>query len=137
MSRNPDLITLRNGQYNRSRRSRAVKRLDIQTLIKVGGSSIPIFFSFLNKIFFSFDVMAKQTPYRYSAEAKEIIQNTHDFCKREKEDELKISLNQVKERASTATGVSKSMIQRVMRRDKATEQKPQLTREQLFKASLA
>ena len=31
MSRNPDLIRLRNGQYNRSRRSRAVKRLDIQT----------------------------------------------------------------------------------------------------------
>ena len=28
--------------------------------------------------------MAKQTPYRYSADAKEIIQNTHDFCKREK-----------------------------------------------------
>ena len=81
--------------------------------------------------------MAKQTPYRYSADAKEIIQNTHDFCKREKEDELKISLNQVKERASTATGVSKSMIERVMRRDKATEQKPQLTRGQLFKASLA
>ena len=28
--------------------------------------------------------MAKQTPYSYSADAKEIIQNTHDFCKREK-----------------------------------------------------
>ena len=81
--------------------------------------------------------MTRQTPYRYSADAKEIIQNTHDFCKREKEDGLKISLNQVKERASTATGVSKSMIERVMRRDKATEQKSQLTRGQLFKASLA
>ena len=81
--------------------------------------------------------MAKQTPYRYSADAKEIIQNTHDFFKREKEDGLKISLNQVKERASTATGVSKSMIERVMRRDKATEQKPQLTSGQLLKASLA
>ena len=82
--------------------------------------------------------MAKQTPYRYSADAKEIIQNTHDFCKREKEDGLKISLNQVKERASTTTtGVSKSMIERVKRRDNATEQKPQLTRGQLFKASLA
>ena len=41
--------------------------------------------------------MAKQSPYRYSADAKEIIQNTHDFCKQEKEDGLKISLNQVKE----------------------------------------
>ena len=81
--------------------------------------------------------MAKQTPYRCSAEAKEIIQNTHDFCKREKEGGLKISLNQVKDRASTATGVSKSMIERVMRRDKATEQKSQLTRGQLFKASLS
>ena len=79
--------------------------------------------------------MAKQTPYRYSADAKEIIQNTHDFCMREKEDGLKISLNQVKERAATC--VSKSMIERVMRRDNATEQKPQLTRGQLFKASLA
>ena len=76
--------------------------------------------------------MAKQTPYRYSADSKEIIQNTHDFCKREKEDGLNISLNQVKERASTATGVSKRMIERVMRRDKATEQQPQLTRGQLF-----
>ena len=64
--------------------------------------------------------MAKQTPYRYSTDAKEIIQNTHAFCKREKKDGLKISLNQVKERALTATGVSKSMIQRVMRLDKAT-----------------
>ena len=81
--------------------------------------------------------MAKQTPYRYSADAKEIIQNIHGFCKREKEDGLKILLNQEKERASTATVVSKSMIERVMRRDKATEQKPQLTRGQLFKASLA
>ena len=65
--------------------------------------------------------MAKQTPYRFSADAKEIIRNTHDFCKREKEDVLKISLNQVKERASTATGVSKSIIERVMRRDKVTK----------------
>ena len=81
--------------------------------------------------------MAKQTPYRYSADAKEIIRNTHDFCKREKEDGLKISLNQVKERAPTATGLSKSTIERVMRRDKATELKPQLTRGQLFIASLA
>ena len=81
--------------------------------------------------------MSKQTPYRYSADAKQIIRNTHDFCKREKEDGLKISLNHVKERASTATGVSNSMIERVMRRDKPTEQKPQLTRDQLFKALLA
>ena len=81
--------------------------------------------------------MAKQTPYRYSADAKEVIKNTHEFCKREKEDGLKISLNQVKERASAATGVSKSMIERVMRLDKATEQKPQLTRGQLFKESVA
>ena len=44
--------------------------------------------------------MAKQIPYRYSADAKEIIQNTHDFCKREKDDELKISLNQAGERKS-------------------------------------
>ena len=80
--------------------------------------------------------MGKQTPYRYSAYVKEIIRNTHDLCKREKKDGLKISLNLVKERASTATGVSKSMIERVMRRDNAAEQKPQLTRGQLFKASL-
>ena len=81
--------------------------------------------------------MAKKTPYRYSADAKEIIKKPHDFCTREKENGLKISLNQVKERASTATGVSKIMIERVMRRDKATEQEPRLTRGQLFKASLA
>ena len=65
--------------------------------------------------------MAKQTPYRYSADAKEIIRNTPDFCKREKGDRLKISPNQVKERASKATGVSKSTIEWVMRQDKATE----------------
>ena len=75
--------------------------------------------------------------YRCSAGAKEIVRNTHDFCKREKEDGLNISLNQVKERASTATGVSKGTIERVKRRDKTTEQKPQLTRGQLFKSSLA
>ena len=105
MSHNPDLITLRNGQYSISRRSRAVKRLDIQTLIKVDGGSNPILFFGIR--FFSFDAMAKRTPYRYSADAKEIIRNTHDFCKREKEDGLKISLNQVNERASTLTGLSK------------------------------
>ena len=81
--------------------------------------------------------MAKQTPYRYSADAKAINRNIHDLCKREKVDRLKISLNQVKERASIAKGVSKSMIKRVIRQDKATEQKPQLTRGQLFKALLA
>ena len=81
--------------------------------------------------------MTKQTQYRYSADAKEIIQNSHEFCKREKEDGLKISLNQVKVRASTATGVRISIIEREMRRDDATEQKPQLTRGQLFKASLS
>ena len=87
--------------------------------------------------------MAKQTPYRYSADAKEIIRKTHDFCKREKEDGLKIfcyckiSLNQVKERTPTATGLSNSTIEREMRRDKATDLKPQLTRGQLFIASLA
>ena len=81
--------------------------------------------------------MAKQTTFRYSADAKDVIGKIHDFCKREKEDGLKISLNQVKEKASTATGFSKSMIERVMRRDKSTKQNPQFTRGQLFKASLA
>ena len=136
MSHNPDLITLRNGQYIISRRSRAVKRLEILTLIKVDGGSNPnSFFLFFEIRVFSFDAMAKHTPYRYSADAKEVIRNTHDFCKREKEDGLKISLNQMKERAST--GLGKSTIERVMRRDKATELKPQLTRGQLFIASLA
>ena len=69
--------------------------------------------------------MAKQAPYRYSADAKEIIRNTHDFCKREKEDGLKISLNQVKERESTATGVSKSMIERVIQHRSKIEQRAQ------------
>ena len=71
-SYNLDLITLRNGQYSISRRSRAVKRLDIQTLIKVDGGSNPNYL-FLGIRFFSFDAMAKQTPYSYSADAKEII----------------------------------------------------------------
>ena len=52
-----------------------------------------------------------------SADAKDIIGNVYDFCKREKEGGLKISLNQAKERASTATGVSKRTIERIMRRD--------------------
>ena len=78
--------------------------------------------------YISFDAMAKQAPYRYSADAKDIIGNVYDFCKREKEGGLKISLNQAKERASTATGVSKRTIERIMRRDKVTEEKPQLTR---------
>ena len=56
MSHNPDLIALRNGQYSISRRSRGVKRLDIQTLIKVDGGSNPnsLFFGIR---FFSFDAM--------------------------------------------------------------------------------
>ena len=43
LTHNPDSITLRNGQYDSSSRSRADKRLDIQTLIKVGGGSNPNF----------------------------------------------------------------------------------------------
>ena len=46
LSRNPDLITLRNDQYNRSRRRRVVKPLDIQTVTKVGGGSNPNFLFF-------------------------------------------------------------------------------------------
>ena len=64
-------------------------------------------------IIISFDAMAKQTPYRYSADAKDIIGNVYDFCKREKEGGLKISSNQAKEWASTATGVSKRTIELV------------------------
>ena len=76
----------------------------------------------------SFDAMAKQTPYRYSADAKEIIRSVHNFCKQEKEDGLKISLNQAKERTSTMTGVSKSTIERLMKQDKTKEEKPELPR---------
>ena len=86
MSHNPDLITLKNCQYRRSRRSRVVKRLNIQTLVKVGGGSNLNFFLSFFYFFFSFDDMAKQTPFRYSEDAKEVIRNTHVFCKREKED---------------------------------------------------
>ena len=76
----------------------------------------------------SFDAMANQTPYRYSADALEIIRNVRNFCKQEKEDGLKISLNQAKERTSTMTGVSKSTIERLMKRDKTKEEKPELPR---------
>ena len=76
----------------------------------------------------SFNAKAKQTTYRYSADAKDVIRNVHDFCMREKEDGLKISLNQAKERASTTTGVSKSTIARILKRDKAQDQKPHLPR---------
>ena len=72
--------------------------------------------------------MAKQTPYRYSADAKDVVRNVYDFCKREKEGGLKISLNQAKERASTATGVSKSTIARILKQDNVQDQKPQLPR---------
>ena len=83
--------------------------------------------SFANKSI-SFDAMAKQTTYQYSADAKEIIRIVHYFCKQEKEDRLKISLNQAKERTSTMTGVSKSTIERLMKRDKTKEEKPKLPR---------
>ena len=72
--------------------------------------------------------MTKQTPYRYSADAKEIMRSVHNFCKQGKEDGLKISLNQSKERTSTIIGVSKSTIKRLMKRDKAKEEKTELLR---------
>ena len=80
--------------------------------------------------------MAKQKPYRYRADAKEINQNTHDFCKRERKTGIDIT-ESGERKASTATGVSKSMVERIMRHYKAPEQNPQLTRRQLFKASLS
>ena len=75
----------------------------------------------------SFDAKANQTPYRYSADAKEIIRNVHNFCK-QKEEGLKISLNQAKERTSTVTGVSKSTIEQLMKRDRTKEEKSELPR---------
>ena len=49
--------------------------------------------------------MAKQTPYRYSADAKEIIRNTNDFCKREKEDGLKDRDSTAPKRGSVFIGL--------------------------------
>ena len=37
--------------------------------------------------------MSKQTPYRYSIDAKDSIRNVHSFSKQEREDGLKIPLN--------------------------------------------
>ena len=69
-----------------------VKRLDIQTLIKVGGGSNPSFLFFLNKIFFH-STSWQSRHHIVTAQMPKRFQNTHDFCKREKEDGLKISLN--------------------------------------------
>ena len=82
MFHNLDLITLKNCQYRRSRRSQAVMRLDIQTLVKVGGGSTLNFFLSFRFVFF-FHSTPWQTPFRYSTDAKEVIRNTHCFCKRQ------------------------------------------------------
>ena len=63
-----------------------------------------------------------------STTAKNIIRDVHDFCKWEKIEGLKTSLNQAKERALTATGVSRSAIERIMNQDKVNGKKQQFPR---------
>ena len=60
--------------------------------------------------------------------AKDTIRNVHYFRKQEKENRLKISLNQAKERTSTMNGVSKSTIKQLMEGDNTTEEKPEQPR---------
>ena len=83
---------------------------------------------FICKRSISFDVMAKKTPYQYSTDAKYIIRNVYTFHIQEKEDGLKISPNQAKERTFTMTWVSKSTIERLMKRDNTKEEKPEQPR---------
>ena len=59
---------------------------------------------------------------------KDIIRNVHYFCKQEKENRLKISLNQAKERTSKMTWVSKSTIKQLMKRDNTKEEKAEQPR---------
>ena len=56
--------------------------------------------------------MALQTPFRYTTDAKEIVRNVYEFCKREKESVLTMSLHQAKLR--TSTGVSSMTINPVV-----------------------
>ena len=76
-----------------------VKRLDIQTLIKVGGGSNPNF-PFFSKIFFHSKLWQSRHHIVTAQMPKRSFKIPMTFA-----DGLKISLNQVKERASTATGV--------------------------------
>ena len=72
--------------------------------------------------------MAKQTPYQYSTDAKEIVRNVFEFCKQEKESWHTMSLHQAKLRATTLTGVSLIKNNRMKKSHPAKEEKPQLAK---------
>ena len=78
--------------------------------------------------YISFNVMAKQTPYRYSADAKDVLRNVYDFCKREKEGGVEDISQSGNGTGFDSYRVSKSTIVRILKQDNVQDQKPQLPR---------
>ena len=60
--------------------------------------------------------------WRYSDDARAIIENVYKFCMEEKKSGRKLSLNRVWDRTAALTGVSRSTAQKIMEKKAHDEQ---------------
>ena len=91
--------------------------LQIQTKEK---SSIHLFETSLYMV-----KMAKNM-WRYSNDARAIIENVYKFCMKEKASGMKLSLAHVWDKTAALTGVSKSTAQKVIQAREKQQEQPQL-----------
>ena len=65
--------------------------------------------------------------WRYSNDARAIIENVYKFCMEKKASGMKLSLAHVWDRTAALTGVSKSTAQKVIQEKKKQQEQPQST----------
>ena len=63
--------------------------------------------------------------WRYSDDARAIIENVYKFCTEEKKSGRKLSLKRVWDRTAAHTGVSRSTAQKIMEEKKAQDEQQQ------------
>ena len=72
----------------------------------------------------SLSKMAKLV-WRYSDDARAIIENVYKFCMEEKKSGMKLSLNRVWDRTAALTGVSRSTAQKIVEEKKKAQEEQQ------------
>ena len=63
--------------------------------------------------------------WRYSDDARAIIENVYKFCMEEKKSGMKLSLNRVRDRTAALTGVSRSTAQKIVEEKKKAQEEQQ------------
>ena len=76
--------------------------------------------------------------WRYSDDARAIIESVYKFCMEEKESGMKLSLDRVWDRTAALTGISRSSAQRIVQeKKKAREEQQQQKQPPLFTSKVS